>query len=404
MKKTSIKLKFRASVKPQKEGTLIFQVIHDRKVRRIRSQFKIFKEEWDEAAGRILLAASAPSRCSQLQIIRFNVEWEFRRLRKIIDTLERSGKEWNLDEVIQKFNPDINKEYSVFHFIQGQILRKKQLGKIRSSETYQATLNSFMNFRQGIDLTFDMFDSELMELYEAELQRRGVVRNTSSFYLRILRTNYKLAVEKGLTQDCHPFKHVYCGMDKTVKRCLSFEEIKRMKELDLSLKPALDFARDMFIFSFCTRGMSFVDMAYLKKSDLKNGYLIYRRKKTGQLLTIEWTRQMQVILDKYESNPTQYLLPLILREDGNERRQYQNQMMKINRSLKEIASLVHLSVPLSLYYSRHSWATIARGKSIPLSVISEGLGHDSELTTQIYLDSIKSVEVDRANRKILRGL
>lgn len=404
MKKTSIKLKFRASVIPQKEGTLIFQVIHDRKVRRFKSQFKIFKEEWDEAAGRILLAASAPSRCSQLQIIRFNVEWEFRRLRKIIDTLERSGKEWNLDEVIQKFDPDINKEESVFHFIQAQILHKKQLGKIRSSETYQATLNSFMNFRQGIDLTFDMFDSELMELYEAELRNRGVVRNTSSFYLRILRTNYKLAVEKGLTQDCHPFKHVYCGMDKTVKRCLSFEEIKRMKELDLSLKPALDFARDMFIFSFCTRGMSFVDMAYLKKSDLKNGYLIYRRKKTGQLLTIEWTRQMQVILDKYESNPTQYLLPLILREDGNERRQYQNQMMKINRSLKEIASLVHLSVPLSLYYSRHSWATIARGKSIPLSVISEGLGHDSELTTQIYLDSIKSVEVDRANRKILRDL
>ena len=115
MKKTSIKLKFRASVIPQKEGTLIFQVIHDRKVRRFKSQFKIFKEEWDEAAGRILLAASAPSRYSQLQIIRFNVEWEFRRLRKIIDTLERSGKEWNLDEVIQKFDPDINKEESVFH-------------------------------------------------------------------------------------------------------------------------------------------------------------------------------------------------------------------------------------------------------------------------------------------------
>lgn len=404
MKKTSIKLKFRASVKPQKEGTLMFQVIHDRKVRRIKSQFKIFKEEWDEAAGQILLTASDPSRCSQLQIIRLNVEWELRRLKKIIETFKRSGREWNLDEVIQKFNPHVNKEYSVFHFMQVQIQRKRQLGKIRSSETYQATLNSFMNFRQGVDLTFDMFDSELMELYEAELRNRGVVRNTSSFYLRILRTNYKLAVEKGLTQDCRPFKRVYCGMDKTVKRCLSFSEIKKMKELDLSLKPALDFARDMFIFSFCTRGMSFVDMAYLKKSDLKNGYLIYRRKKTGQLLTIEWTRQMQALIDKYKGNPTQYLLPLIVREDGTERRQYQNQMMKINRGLKEIASLMHLSVPLSLYYSRHSWATIARGKSIPLSVISEGLGHDSELTTQIYLDSIKSIEVDRANRKILRDL
>ncbi len=404
MKRTSIKLKFKASVNPRKEGSLIFQLIHERKVRRIKSQFKIFKEEWDEATGQILLPAVDSSRFSQLSIIRLNVEWELRRLRKIIDTFKRSGKEWNFEEVIQRFNPYINKEHSVFSFIQGQILRKKQLGKIRSSETYQATLNSFMNFRQGIDLTFDMFDSDLMELYEAELHNRGVVRNTSSFYLRILRTNYKLAVEKGLTQDCHPFKRVYCGMDKTVKRCLSFEEIKKMKELDLSLKPVLDFARDMFIFSFCTRGMSFVDMAYLKKSDLKNGYLIYRRKKTGQLLTIEWTRQMQVILDKYEANPTQYLLPLIIREDGSERRQYQNQMMKINRSLKEIASIMHLAVPLSLYYSRHSWATIARGKSIPLSVISEGLGHDSEITTQIYLDSIKSIEVDRANRKILKEL
>lgn len=59
----------------------------------------------------------------------------------------------------------------------------------------------------------------------------------------------------------------------------------------------------------------------------------------------------------------------------------------------------------STYYkARHSWATIARGKDIPLAVISEGLGHESEATTQIYLDSIKSYEVDEANRKILNGL
>lgn len=113
---------------------------------------------------------------------------------------------------------------------------------------------------------------------------------------------------------------------------------------------------------------------------------------------------MQDILDKYPPNPTRYLLPVILREDGRERNQYQNEMTKINRRLKEVARLACLSVPLSLYYSRHSWASIARRKDIPLSVISEGLGHDSETTTQIYLDSIKSYEVDRANKKILEGL
>ena len=96
--------------------------------------------------------------------------------------------------------------------------------------------------------------------------------------------------------------------------------------------------------------------------------------------------------------------PAPLRKDGSERRQYQNMMMKINRRLKDIAALAELPVPLSLYYSRHSWATIARNKAIPLAVISEGLGHDSEATTQIYLDSIRSWEVDTANRKILKGL
>lgn len=160
----------------------------------------------------------------------------------------------------------------------------------------------------------------------------------------------------------------------------------------------------MFLFSFYTRGMSFVDMAYLKKTDLRNGILTYRRKKTGQLLSIEWTQQMQEIIDKYQLNTTQYLLSIILHEDGTERCQYLNQSMKINRNLKVIASLIQLQIPLSLYVARHSWATIARGKDIPLSVISEGLGHDSEMTTQIYLDSIKSCEVDKANRKILSEL
>ena len=222
--------------------------------------------------------------------------------------------------------------------------------------------------------------------------------------MRILRTNYKLAVEEGLTSDRHPFRHVYCGMDKTVKRSIPFIDIKKINDLDLLRKPSLDFARDMFMFSFCTRGMSFVDMAYLKKTDLDGGCLTYRRKKTGQLLTVEWTRQMQAIMDKYKPNATRYLLPIITREDGSERRQYQNMMRKTNRLLKDIARMAGLPLPLSMYYTRHSWATIARGRAVPLAVISEALGHDSETTTQIYLDSIKSSEVDKANSMILEGL
>ena len=400
----SIKLKFRPSTAPGKEGSLVFQLIQGRSVRRITSEYKIFAEEWDGKTGKILLPAPSSPRYAFLVSMKTELQWELDRLCRIVQESERATGAVCLDEIVAAFSPNVETPDSVFNFIREQIRHKKRLGKVRSSETFRSMLNSLMRFRKGRDLTFDMLDGGLVELYEAWMLKGGLTRNTTSFYMRILRTNYKLAVEKGLTADRHPFRHVYCGMDKTVKRSVPLEVIRKIKGLDLSRKPGLDFARDMFVFSFCTRGMSFIDMAYLKKTDLGNGSLTYRRKKTGQLLTMEWTKQMQEITEKYKLNATQYLLPIITREDGTERRQYQNMMRKINRHLKDIARLAGLPIPLSMYYTRHSWATIAHGKDVPLAVISEALGHDSELTTQIYLDSIKSSEVDKANRMILEGL
>lgn len=400
----SIRLKFRPSITPGKEGSLVFQIIHGRSVRRITSEYKIFACEWDKDNGRIILPPPLSPRYEYMASVKSDLQWQLDRLRRMTAESEKTADTVSLDEITANFSPCTDISDSVFNFIRNQIRHKRQLGKVRSSETYRSMLNSLMHFRNGRDLTFDMVDGGLMELYEAWMLNGGLTRNTTSFYMRILRTNYKMAVEKGLTADRHPFRHVYCGMDKTVKRSIPFIDIKKINGLDLSRKPSLDFARDMFMFSFCTRGMSFIDMAYLKKTDLDSGCLAYRRKKTGQLLTVEWTRQMQAITDKYKPNATKYLLPIITREDGSERRQYQNQMRKINRHLKDIARLAGLPLALSMYYTRHSWATIARGKDIPLAVISEALGHDSETTTQIYLDSIKSSEVDKANSMILEGL
>ena len=382
----------------------MFQIIHGRSVRRITSEYKIFACEWDKDNGRIILPPPLSPRYEYMASVKSDLQWQLDRLRRMTAESEKTADTVSLDEITANFSPCTDISDSVFNFIRNQIRHKRQLGKVRSSETYRSMLNSLMHFRNGRDLTFDMVDGGLMELYEAWMLNGGLTRNTTSFYMRILRTNYKMAVEKGLTADRHPFRHVYCGMDKTVKRSIPFIDIKKINGLDLSRKPSLDFARDMFMFSFCTRGMSFIDMAYLKKTDLASGCLAYRRKKTGQLLTVEWTRQMQAITDKYKPNATKYLLPIITREDGSERRQYQNQMRKINRHLKDIARLAGLPLALSMYYTRHSWATIARGKDIPLAVISEALGHDSETTTQIYLDSIKSSEVDKANSMILEGL
>lgn len=289
--------------------------------------------------------------------------------------------------------------------MQSIINQLRRLNRIRTSETYTATLASFMKFRDGQDILLCEIDSDTMMLYEAWLKAKGICPNTISFYMRILRAVYNRAVEKELVEQKHPFKHVYTGIDKTVKRAVPLKAIKRIKELDLTLKPHLDYARDMFLFSFYTRGMSFIDMAYLKKSDLKNGILIYRRRKTGQQLTIKWEKCMEEIVTKYENrSTTQYLLPIITNPLVDERKQYRNAIFRVNTALKKVARLVDLPIPLTMYCARHGWASIAKSKNIPLSVISEGMGHDSEETTRIYLASFDTSVVDRANSLILKSL
>ena len=165
-----------------------------------------------------------------------------------------------------------------------------------------------------------------------------------------------------------------------------------------------DYARDLFMLSFYLRGMSFIDLAYLKKSDLTNGVVTYRRRKTGQKLTIRWTGEMQKILGKYPENKTEYLFPIITSRTANPRNQYRNRHYAVNRYLKTVAQKVGLQMPLTTYVARHSWASIAKSKGISVSVISEGLGHDSEQTTQIYLASLDTAAVDKANDIILAAL
>lgn len=166
----------------------------------------------------------------------------------------------------------------------------------------------------------------------------------------------------------------------------------------------MDFARDIFMFSFYTRGMSFIDMAFLQKKDLRNGVLSYRRRKTGQLLTIKWEKPMQDIIGKYDTSGTPYLLPLITDSIKDSRTQYKNQAHRVNRNLKKIGELLGLATPLTSYVARHGWASIAKSKNIPVATISEAMGHDSETTTRIYLASLDTSVVDKANSLILKSL
>jgi len=400
----TVKTKFRASSSETKEGTLFYRVIHNRVARQIHTGYKLYPQEWDAESEEIVFPPGiGEMRLNYLVSLKSALAEDVRRFKGILSRFEGAARHYTAEEVAECFL--VSADSGGFMSFGRELVRRlKQIGKMRTAERYTTVLNSFGRFLREKDIPLDEVDSHLMVEYEIFLHANDVCPNTSSYYMRGLRAVYNRAVEKELTMQRSPFKHVYTGIDKTVKRAVPLKVIRQIRALDLTLFPAMDFARDIFMFSFYTRGMSFVDMAYLKKKDLQNGILSYRRQKTGQLLFIKWERPMQEIIDKYDTGGTPYLLPIIKNVDTDERRQYKNAAHLVNEKLKRLGEELGLTIPLTSYVARHAWASIAKSKNVPLATISEAMGHDSEKTTRIYLASLDTSAVDKANSQILKSL
>lgn len=387
--------------KSEREGCLYYKVTHNRKSCLIETGHIIDVSEWDEENGSVKVGADN-TYASWLKacLIRKSLQAGLQILEQIIEDLRKRGR-FTSGDIVEKFKYSIQ-TLSCFHFMETVITQLKISGRTRTAETYMSAYKRFRLFVGIPDITFNEMDSELIEMYEDYLKKSHISLNTISFYMRIMRAVYNRAVEAGLVLQHYPFRKVYTGVEKTVKRAIPFTFIKSIKELKLKEQSALGMARDMFLFSFYTRGMSFVDMAYLKTADIKNGNLVYRRRKTGQQLFVRWENCMQEIVDKYVPY-SDYLLPII-RKEGNERTQYTNALHLVNNRLKQISSMIGLDIPLSMYVARHSWASMARDCHVPMAVISEGLGHHSENTTRIYLSSLDHSMIDNANMMILSKL
>lgn len=289
-------------------------------------------------------------------------------------------------------------------FFREQITMLRAKNRFGTARNYQSTMNSFSTFLCSKDITFSSCNEELVQRYDTWLQKSGVSRNTSSFYMRILRSVYNKAVRLRLVKQTYPFANVYTSVDHTRKRAVSEQVIIQLKKLDLSFSPALSLARDIFIFSYATRGMSFIDIAFLRKENIINNTITYGRHKTGQILAVHIEPCIKRILNSYLNNQhsTPYIFPFISSTDPNKAyTQYQTALGYYNRLLKKLGKLIDVKVSLTSYTPRHTWATAARNHNIPISVISAGMGHTSEKTTQIYLATLENSIVDQANHKIL---
>lgn len=398
----TVKVKFRASSVPEKEGTLYYHLIHQRSLRWISTNYHVFPDEWNDKKSAIIVS-NRNNRQAHLQLIQSQIDWEMKQMQRIIRDKDAEGIPYSIDDIAKEIQ-QLPPSQSVFTFFRQQIAKKEQMQCIGTRNNYANAANRFMEFRGNEDLTFSQMTSEMMEMYQAWLWNRGVGQNTVSFYLRTLRTIYNKAVEVGHAPAKDIFFHVQTSNVRTAKRAITVKDIRKIEKLDLPRGSSLDKARDLFLLSFYLRGMAFVDMAFLKKTDLKCGLVSYNRRKTHKNINIEWMKPMQAIIDKYaeQTKDSPYMLPILTGKEVTPYAAYRKVEHNTNYNLKNIGKMIGLKIPLTTYVARHTWASVALHMNIPVATISEGMGHNSYKTTQIYLESIDVATINEANKKIIQ--
>mgnify|MGYP006382068147 FL=1 len=400
----TVKIKFRASSVAGKEGTLYYHIIHQRKLRWISTDYHVYPEEWNAGKSSVIVSNSN-NRQAHLQLIQSQIDWEMKQMQCIIHDKEMDGVSYSVDDLANEIQ-QLPTSQSVFMFFRQQIAKKEQMQCVGTKNNYTNAVNRFIEFRNQKDLTFSQMTADMMEMYQAWLWNRGVGQNTVSFYLRTLRTLHHKAVEAGQATSNDIFAHVQTANVRTAKRAISVKDIRKIEKLELQIGSSIDKARDLFLLSFYLRGMAFVDMAFLKKSDLKCGMVSYNRRKTHQNLNIEWMKPMQAIINKYaeQTKDSPYMLPILTGKETSPYTQYRKVEYNTNYNLKKIGKMIGLKIPLTTYVARHTWASIALHMNIPIATISEGMGHNSYKTTQIYLESIDVATINEANKRIIRKI
>ena len=311
---------------------------------------------------------------------------------------------------------------SLLSFLELEVTRLNRRNQFGLAENYLYSGNSFRRYLETLhkhDVPLSRVSVELLIAYQQWLLDRGIQRNTAVFYMRNLQAVYNKAVSQGLVADRKPFSLVRTTITHTEKRAVSPRLIRDLRTLDvaaglvrlgqdprkrpfLRMLQELTFARDTFIFCFCARGLTFVDFAYLRRENIRHGSLIYERRKTGQCLQVAVQSQMQEFLDRYALSTGPYLFPVLTSTDAREaHRQYATALRRYNKHLDKLSEMLGLSHSLTSYVSRHTWATAAYHANLPVSHISEGMGHTSEKTTRIYLQSLESSQIDRENKQLL---
>lgn len=385
---------------------LYVQILHRRRKKVLYLGVRVPVSCFDSSAERVLACDGVCDAAAQRanSLICGTVE----RLTQRLALLDATPSPYSVEDICDGISVHSKPApQDVLRFFRRQVKLKEQKGRFASARLYGAVLESLRRYTQGRGCPFERLTVRFVSGYADFLHERGLSAGSVSKYFDVFRTVCTRAAVEGLpVQTERIFSGVQLHAGKTRKRAVRKTLLSRIARLPLDDSPALEYARDLFMFSFFARGISFVDMLYLTRHNLRDGRLEYYRAKCGTHIAMSVTPQMEHIVRKYAlPGEDTFLFPTLrgLPEDAGQRyRAYRSALRAMNRALERISRRAGLDIPLTTYVARHSWASCAKDARVPLPVIKEALGHASIKTTEIYLREFDIGVIDRVNAKITK--
>ncbi len=328
-------------------------------------------------------------------------------LQDIILDLEKEGKPFSAKRIKDIYNGDIAPD-TIQHYGQRQIALLKESNRFGTARTYRDSLKKLSQFLGGADCRFEELDYGTLTRFEASMLKAGMKVNSVSVYMRSLRAIFNKAVKEGVVdRSYYPFDDFRVQSEKTRSRSLSIDEIKALIGHPLPDGGAKWRFRQLFLFSFAFVGMSFIDMAFLRPSNIVDGRLHYRRRKTGRLYSIGLNEYNAAILHSLAGDRIDgdgYLLPILPSDLTDEERAIsfaRDVNSRCTKYLKMVATEIGLP-PISSYWARYAWANVARKMGYSKDMIAEALGHSyGNRVTSIYLDEYEMGVIDEMNVAVL---
>lgn len=376
---------------------VIIQLIVHRSRTLFYTGFLISPEEFKQ--GKIIYLAKYGRTKQEVKKMNVSIQQLTERIRHLVT----NHPEYEAKHIKKMFS-SYEKCKTLFELFDKEIRLRNSLNHFGTGSAYKSTFSSIKNFLSDKDVPVTEVDLPFIRKYKEYLESRGIGQNSISFYLR----NFRTVINRYYSDKNMDCSHLYRGLkmsgSTTQKRALSHDELLKLINLRTD-DDKLNNTIRIFSITFMLRGISFVDLLYLPAGAISDNILSFRRKKTKKPIHIGLSQNMLNILSPLMSNDkeSRYLLNFFdgLKEEKDCYNRYKSLLKQYNRKLHVIGNILGFQRTINSYVARHTWATMAKSRGIPVTYISEAMGHSSPQITGIYLKSFNQEILDNVNEEVI---